>query len=170
MDRNNILNIRRDFSKLSVLVVEDNQQMRILLTDMLRAFGFNRVLHTESGEDGTKYAATNHFDVVIANCRTIYRDQFSLAKFVRCAVTSINRQALIVMTTAHCTRELTLAARDHGINDIIMKPFSADILFSRLVWLIDHPRFFVRADSYVGPSRRRRQQSVIVERRKKNND
>ncbi len=47
-------------------------------------------------------------------------------------------------------------ARDAGVNEFIAKPVSVKTMMSRLVAVIEHPRPYVRTNSYFGPCRRRR--------------
>jgi len=47
-------------------------------------------------------------------------------------------------------------ARDAGITEFLVKPFSTKTLYNRLEQIIDNPRSFVFSSAYVGPERRRR--------------
>jgi DNA-binding response OmpR family regulator len=53
------------------------------------------------------------------------------------------------------SRDQIPQARDCGVNEFIAKPLSVQMLMSRLVAVIEHPRTFVRAEGYFGPCRRR---------------
>ena len=46
-------------------------------------------------------------------------------------------------------------ARDSGVTEFLKKPFTAESLYKRIEEIIERPRQFVRADSYIGPDRRR---------------
>jgi DNA-binding response OmpR family regulator len=47
-----------------------------------------------------------------------------------------------------------IKARDSGISEYLVKPFSADSLSVRIMRVIEKPRPFVVSDAYKGPDRR----------------
>jgi two-component system chemotaxis response regulator CheY len=47
-------------------------------------------------------------------------------------------------------------ARDAGVDEFLAKPLTAKGVIERMTQVIDHPRPYVRAESYFGPDRRRR--------------
>jgi two-component system chemotaxis response regulator CheY len=60
------------------------------------------------------------------------------------------------MSTGHTEKHVVDAARDAGINEFLVKPITANSLFSRIAKIVEQPRAFVRCESYFGPDRRRR--------------
>jgi DNA-binding response OmpR family regulator len=59
------------------------------------------------------------------------------------------------MLTPRNSREDIQSARDAGITEYIIKPFTAKILLERLYDIVKEPRGFILCKSYVGPDRRR---------------
>jgi len=49
------------------------------------------------------------------------------------------------------------AARDAGVTEFCAKPVTAAEMIRKVAAVIDHPRHFVRSETYFGPDRRRRQ-------------
>ena len=47
-------------------------------------------------------------------------------------------------------------ARDAGVNELVARPMSLKALSSRMEYIFDKPRPFVRSASYFGPCRRRK--------------
>ena len=46
-------------------------------------------------------------------------------------------------------------ARDAGVNEFLIKPFSVDGLKRRIIATVNNPRDFIEVESYFGPDRRR---------------
>jgi CheY-like chemotaxis protein len=61
----------------------------------------------------------------------------------------------VIMLTAHGEKEDVELARDAGVTEYVVKPFTAKTLFDRIVWLVENPRSFIFSKGYVGPERRR---------------
>ena len=51
-------------------------------------------------------------------------------------------------------------ARDSGITEILTKPVTAQGLYLRIQEVIERPRQFVKAPSFIGPCRRRKKLSI----------
>ena len=47
-------------------------------------------------------------------------------------------------------------ARDAGITEFLVKPFTSEDLYKRVHQIIEKPRQFVESDGFFGPDRRRR--------------
>ncbi len=62
----------------------------------------------------------------------------------------------VIMITGHSTLQRVNEARDAGVNEFLAKPLTARGVLDRVGLVIDHPRPFVKTDSYFGPDRRRR--------------
>jgi DNA-binding response OmpR family regulator len=63
----------------------------------------------------------------------------------------------IIMVTAFSERSNVEAAISAGIDEFLVKPVSPQMLFKRIVWLIENPRPYLRFGSYFGPDRRRQE-------------
>ena len=61
-----------------------------------------------------------------------------------------------------------MKARDVGVTEFLVKPFSAKTMARRITVVIEYPRQFVRTDDFFGPDRRRHKISNYTgeERRK----
>jgi len=62
----------------------------------------------------------------------------------------------VIMMTGYNAVPRVREARDTGVTEYLVKPFSAHDLAKRLAYVINKPRDFVIASSYFGPDRRRR--------------
>jgi DNA-binding response OmpR family regulator len=61
----------------------------------------------------------------------------------------------IIMMTSHADSERVIAARNAGVHEYLVKPITGDSVLTRLAEVINHPREFVRTQTYFGPAPRR---------------
>lgn len=168
---------RLDFSRLSVLVVEDSAFMRSLFTTVLRALGVERITLAENGEDAirilkpvqkTKSGQLVGFtgiDVVICDYFMPVLDGGMVLRWLRRSEHSPDRFLPFIMVSAAADLETLTTARDNGIDEFLAKPFSAAMLAQRLTTIVESPRPYVFAPRYFGPDRRRRSKPVETDRR-----
>ena len=143
-----------DLKNLNVLLGEDDTSMRFLLRDMLNAFGIETV---ETVSDGTKaYASLRRFaaDLIITDWVMDPLDGIDFTRMVRSAPDSPNPFVPIIMLTSQGAYDRVKEARDTGVTEFLIKPVTADALYSRIVNVIQNPRRFVRVNEYFGPDRR----------------
>ncbi|MEE2525819.1 response regulator [Hyphobacterium sp. HN65] len=143
-----------DFSKLFVLVVDDNEPMQRIVHTILEAFGVTRVIYATDADQAVGILETEPVDIVI--CDEIMPNMTG-SEFCRAVRTSdkINPHLPIIILTAFANRNNVIKARDAGATEFCAKPVSIQTLFNRIAAVIDRPRPFVRATSFVGPDRRR---------------
>jgi CheY-like chemotaxis protein len=60
---------------------------------------------------------------------------------------------LMLMDQAH--KKSIFAARDAGVNEVVLKPLEASNFCERIIQMIDNPRPHITASTYRGPCRRR---------------
>lgn len=145
-----------DFSKISVMVVEDNEHMRYLMRMVLRTLGITRIYEAANGEEAIAEMAVHAPDIVLTDWDMHPIDGLELTRFLRNSPESPNPFVPIIMVTAHSERQRVLEARDAGITEFLVKPISAKGVYSRLRAVVEQPRRFVRTRVYFGPDRRRK--------------
>jgi len=144
------------FDLLKVLLVDDNQHMRILLNEILRAIGVRHVFEAVDGVEALAVMRQTSIDVVITDLSMGPVDGLHLVQLLRRAPESPNPYTPVIMITGHSTERRVQAARDVGVNEFLAKPVTARAVVDRLTQLIENPRPFVRSSDYFGPDRRRR--------------
>ena len=122
------------FELVTILLVDDNQHMRILLTEILRAIGVRPARPPVHAVDGVDFV-----------------------RLLRNSQDSPNPMCPVIMLSGHSTERRIFEARDVGVNEFLSKPVTARGVLSRISQIIDHPRPFIRCEDYFGPDRRRRQ-------------
>ena len=146
---------RSEMEPLTVLVVEDNEHMRILLRTLLNAFGIKHVQESSEGSAGLRLLAARKPDFILTDFSMAPMDGVHFTKAVRRLPNRADAVLPIIMVTGHTERRRVEAARDAGVNGILAKPVTAAGLFQRIEEIVHRPRPFVRSPSYIGPCRRR---------------
>jgi two-component system, chemotaxis family, chemotaxis protein CheY len=141
--------------KLSVLVVDDNRNMRSLVRAVLLSFGISRVSEAVDGADGLDQLRTTPIDLIITDYSMQPLNGVEFTRFVRSDALEQVAHIPIIMLTGHTRREVILAARDSGVDEMLSKPISANALWSRMQAVVNDRRPFVRASQFFGPCRRR---------------
>ncbi len=118
--------------KPTVLLVEDEKQMRKLVTISLRANGYE-VIEAETAEEGVKQAAAYTPDLVLLDLGLPDMDGFSVIKRVREWSTTP-----IIVISASGQEEKKVRALDEGADDYLTKPFGAAELMARIRVAIRH--------------------------------
>jgi two-component system chemotaxis response regulator CheY len=157
-----------DFSKLRVLVVDDSENMRRLILAILRGLGMRRVVEASNGEQALDILCNHDCDLVITDWVMKPVDGLSLTKEIRTGEESKDPYMPVILVTGHTDRDSIVEMRDSGVHEILAKPISAQMVYDRIVKIIEKPRPFVFNSDYAGPCRRRRKDPLYVgpERRK----
>jgi two-component system, chemotaxis family, chemotaxis protein CheY len=152
--------------QFSVLIVEDDRQMQKLVHDVLSKLGFGHIYKALGGREALSMLDRTPIDFVLCDWRMPEMDGIEFTKIVR---GSEKPYALvpIIMLTGNAELHHVFEARDAGVNEYLIKPFTVKDLCNRLKEIIEHPREFVLAPEYKGPSRRRRASNVELDRRKR---
>lgn len=154
--------------KLSVLVVEDTGPMRKLIVSVLESFGIGKIHTADNGSEGFALYQKLNPDIIITDWLMQPVDGISLIKMVRSHVSSPNRTVPIIIITGYSAITRVMEARDNGVTEFLIKPFTANDLAKRISYVINRPRDFVHAPRYFGPDRRRKKDDSYPANRRKN--
>ena len=61
----------------------------------------------------------------------------------------------ILVLSGQTEIETVIKARNAGATEFLAKPASVGSLYDRLVWMVENPRPFIKAEEFLGPDRRR---------------
>jgi len=107
-----------------------------------------------SPEEAVAKFSKNKHDLIITDWLENPDHGLKLTKNLRTNVQSPNPYVPIIMTAGSGHISSVIKARDVGVSDYVVKPFSADMLAKRITRVIEDQRGFVLSDGYVGPDRR----------------
>lgn len=159
---------RDRFADVSVLIADSDVRTSELVRRVLFSFGFRRIAMADTQEGALSQMRTEKMDLIITESRMRRGDGVSFVHTIRNLddVQVIRRDVPVIMLTADAGKKDVLRARDAGVTEFLVKPFSAKTLSNRIVQVIDKPRLFIQAPNYAGPCRRRRSNDQAQERRK----
>ncbi|WP_425999330.1 response regulator [Caulobacter sp. DWR1-3-2b1] len=145
-----------DLKSLSVLVVDDNANMRKILAAILKAFGIRDIQEAEDGLQALRILNAREIDIIFTDLMMQPVDGLAFIRWIRASPASPCPYVPIVMITGHATKRSLDEARIAGVTEFLAKPLNARGVMHRLNEVINNPRVFVRVGEYFGPCRRRR--------------
>lgn len=145
-----------NFRNVNVLIADADACLAQAVIHNLRAMGFVHVSHVRSSEDAIQAIRSQAIGFLITEWDIKGSNGVKLVRYLRTSPDSPNRSLPIIMLTGRGEISDVEAARDVGITEFVVKPFSAQTLFKRIQQMVDNPRGFVITKSYIGPERRRR--------------
>ena len=149
MDENNL-------SSLRVMVVDPYSQLREIVRDILiRGIGVAEVVEAKDGEEALSHMRDFPPDVVIADSSMKPINAIEMTKQIRAGEDGLDPHIAVIVISGRAEVGEIVAARYAGADEYLAKPVSAKILELRLHSIFEHPRPFVRANSFFGPDRRR---------------
>ena len=143
-------------NKAKILIVDDMKPMLALTNSVLKIFGFKDIFLAESGKEAFEIVCKEDPDIIVTDWMMEPMDGLEFAELVRRSPMSPNPYVPIIMMTGFSSRLRVESARDSGITEFLVKPFSSRDLYSRVVQIIEKPRQFVDAGAFFGPDRRRK--------------
>jgi len=142
--------------ELTVLVVEDSELMMEVIVGILTKLGFGQILRAPDGEQGFSVFQRMKPDLIITDWHMEPVDGLEMTRWIRRNKYSVKRTIPIILMTGFTEQSRITNARDVGITEILVKPFTANELARRLMHVIDMPRDFIETEMFFGPDRRRR--------------
>lgn len=145
-----------EFEKLSVLIAEDTVPMRELFGAILQNLGIKDIHMASDGQEAFESFQKENQDIILTDWIMSPMDGLELTKEVRTNSLSPNRMAPVILITGYSAWPRVAQARDTGVTEFLVKPFTAKDIARRLAHVITHPRDFIETPNFFGPDRRRR--------------
>jgi len=117
---------------MRVLIVDDSSTMRRIIGNVVQQLGVSKEDFDEA-EDGVaawKLLSTNSYDVVLTDWNMPNMNGLQLVQKIRAE--GNHRGVPIIMITTEGGKGEVITALKAGVNNYIVKPFSADILKEKL--------------------------------------
>lgn len=151
-----------EFRNISVLVVESNHAMFGLTKSVLTSFGVGQIYSAYGFEEGFRAFCRVNPDMIISDWLEEPHNGLELTKKIRTDKQSPNPFVPIILMTGYSMKKRVMMARDSGITEFLVKPFTAKALYQRIEQMIERPRQFVKGGTYFGPDRRRQRTGEYV--------
>lgn len=140
---------------VSVLVVDSDQPIANIVKHVLIKLGFGTIHLAYTMEEGINLFTHEKVDLIITDVDTEhFNGEQSIITFARDPLRSPNVSVPIILLTGHAEQQQVAQARDMGITEFAVKPFTAKALTERIIRVIENPRSFIITKRYVGPDRR----------------
>ncbi len=151
--------------KIKFLVVEGNDFMRSIIRRVLSALEVDEVREAGDGTAAMTVLESYAADIIITDWEMRPLNGIEFTKTLRCSGDGHNSYLPIIMASGYGEMHRIIKARDAGVNEYVVKPFSAATLFNRILAVTDRPRPYIRTKSFFGPDRRRKRSGANKRRR-----
>lgn len=127
-------------NKLSILLVEDEENFGIVLKNYLELNNYS-VMLCQNGRDGLDQFKKGVFDLCVFDVMMPEMDGFTLANEVR----KLNKQLPIVFLTAKTQKQDIIKGYQLGADEYITKPFDTELLLLKIKAII-HRSYGAKSD------------------------
>ena len=107
-----------------VLIVDDSVERREITRMVLAFAGIRAVVEAASVDQALQTLRDAVIDIVLVECRMAEMDGIEFVRLIRHGHDSFDSRVPIIVQTANPTRALVETARDAGINEFLVRPFS----------------------------------------------
>jgi CheY-like chemotaxis protein len=139
-----------------ILIADPESMTRSIVADVLRGAGYQDILHCRDGEQLLERTEEYCPRIVITTSRLPKLSGLEYTRLIRAGYRTTPRNLSIIAMTDTPTRAFLEAARESGVDEMLVRPFTADAIMKRVNAVLKRPRRFIDSVSYVGPDRRRR--------------
>lgn len=117
---------------MSVLIVDDYKTMLRVIRNLLAQVGFKNVDEATDGEKALDLMRHKEYGLIISDWNMEPMSGLDLLKTVRANDLGVVSKVPFIMITAENKMENVVAAKQAGVSNYIVKPFSAEILKSKM--------------------------------------
>ena len=118
-----------DFS-MKVLVADDFATMRKIVRNILKQIGFDNIVEAEDGQAAMQVLKNENIGLVVTDWNMPNMNGLELLEKIRNDPKTAKLPVLMV--TAEGLKENVVAAVKAGVNNYVVKPFTAEILQEKL--------------------------------------
>ena len=152
-----------------VLIADPQVASARMLSNIMRDVARSHCWHATTTARALKIAETSDPQLIVVEIGPDQVDGLEFAKTLRRSTWS-SRKAPIITITGVATAASILAARDAGVHEFLLKPYSLKDLVRRLGAVTLKERDWVEAMDYIGPDRRRFNSGEYGGKLKRRND
>jgi two-component system, chemotaxis family, chemotaxis protein CheY len=115
---------------MKILTVDDFSTMRRIIRNMLRQLGYTNVVEAEDGAEALSLLQREKVDFVISDWNMPHMSGLDLLKAIRA---DDNLKPLpVLLVTAEALKENVVEALKAGVNNYVIKPFTAETLKEKI--------------------------------------
>jgi len=121
--------------QLKILVVDDFATMRKVVRNLLKQIGYETIVEAEDGVNALKVLKSQKIDLIVSDWNMPNMTGIELLKAVR--ADEDLKSTPFLMVTAEALQENVIAAIKAGVNNYIVKPFTADMLNEKIKKILE---------------------------------
>ena len=115
---------------IKVLVVDDQNSVRQMTRMTLEEIGFRHIHEAEHGKQAMEIASLQPLDLIISDYNMPEMDGLGLLRAVRGH--PVVRKVPFILLTGRGDKELVIKAAQAGVNNYLIKPFTASTLREKI--------------------------------------
>lgn len=143
-------------SRRRIVVADASRHARGMICDVLRNGGFTDMLQAANSEELLQLVEQSRPGIVVMPAAFPELSGLAFTRRIRNGYNFVPREMSIILTTNAPTKSFLEGTREIGVDEVVVLPFTAQSLLTRIRSVIERPRPFVDCAVYVGPCRRRR--------------
>jgi len=120
---------------IKILVVDDFATMRKVLRNLLKQAGYENIIEAEDGVTALRTLKSQKIDFVISDWNMPNMTGIELLKAVR--ADSDLATMPFLMVTVEALQDNVIAAVKAGVNNYIVKPFTAEVLNEKITKIME---------------------------------
>ena len=117
-------------SNMKILVVDDFSTMRRIIKNLLKQIGYVNIDEAEDGADAYSKIENGGYGFIISDWNMPNMDGLELLGKIRS--NDELKHLPLLMVTAEAEKEKVISAIQAGVNNYIVKPFTAEILKEKM--------------------------------------
>lgn len=121
--------------KIKILVVDDFSTMRRIVKNILKQIGYTEIDEAEDGNGALAKLRQDKYDLIVSDWNMPNMTGLDLLKTIR-ADNALNGIP-VLMVTAEAKKENVVEAIKAGVNNYIVKPFTAEVLREKIEKIFD---------------------------------
>lgn len=116
--------------RMKVLVADDFATMRKIVRNILKQIGFDNIVEAEDGQAAIQVLKAENIGLVVTDWNMPNMTGLELLQKIRSDPNTANIPVLMV--TAEGLKENVVAAVKAGVNNYVVKPFTAEVLQEKI--------------------------------------
>ncbi len=115
---------------MKILIVDDMSTMRRITKNFLKQLGFNNLEEAENGQDGLNKLRADKYGFVVSDWNIPVMTGIEMLRAIR--ADEKLKTTPVLMVTAEAQKENIVEAAQAGVNNYVVKPFTAEILQDKI--------------------------------------
>lgn len=121
---------------IKVLVVDDFPTMRRIVKNLLKQIGFENIDEAEDGSQALNKLRSGNYGLVVSDWNMPNMEGIDLLRNIRQEAEPL-KNIPFLMVTAEAEKEKVIEAIKAGVDNYIVKPFTAEVLKEKLEKIAD---------------------------------